>query len=98
MVYVDELWNYGWKYGKSCHMFADTDDELHVMASKIGCSRSWHQQPAPRPDCKSFSHYDLVVSKHQLAIAHGAKQLTMREARNKWVELGYLRKAQVSDE
>lgn len=31
-VYVDSLVNYGWKYGPSCHMMADTLEELHEMA------------------------------------------------------------------
>ena len=34
-VYVDALFNYGWKLGPSCHMIADTLDELHVMADTL---------------------------------------------------------------
>lgn len=74
-VYVDRLTNYGWKLGPSCHMVADTDDELHAMAEKIGLKRSWHQT-APK---HSLSHYDLVGSKRRLAVATGAVELNTRE-------------------
>lgn len=35
-VYVDPLINYGWKLGPSCHMTADTIEELNALAVKIG--------------------------------------------------------------
>lgn len=75
-VYVDEIQEYPYtnlKCKQWCHMFADTDDELHTMATKIGLQRSWHQN---KP---GFSHYDLVPSKRAKAIQCGAKQLTSRE-------------------
>ena len=75
-VYVDEILEYPstkLRYKKWCHMFADSDDELHAMATKIGLQRSWHQN---KP---GFSHYDLVPSKRAKAIQCGAKSLTSRE-------------------
>jgi len=53
-----------------CHMLADTDDELHAMAAKIGVARKWHQK-AGTPQ----SHYDICLTKRALAIAAGAKEI-----------------------
>ncbi len=57
-----------------CHMIADTDDELHAMAERIGVSRRWHQAPP-----KHRSHYDIALSKRALAIAAGAVAITWRQ-------------------
>lgn len=76
MVYVDELLDYGWvlcgKRTQSCHMAADTPEELHALAERIGLRRAWVQR-VPRP------HYDLTPNKRALALRHGAKELTNRE-------------------
>lgn len=58
-----------------CHMLADTDEELHAMAARIGVARRWHQAP-PRHD----SHYDIAQSKRKQAISAGAVQITWRQA------------------
>jgi alkanesulfonate monooxygenase SsuD/methylene tetrahydromethanopterin reductase-like flavin-dependent oxidoreductase (luciferase family) len=65
------------QYGrmKMCHMLADTDEELHAMADRIGVARKWWQAP-PRHD----SHYDIALSKKALAIAAGAVAITWRQA------------------
>jgi len=66
-VYVDHARN---GYGRMimCHMIADTPDELHAMADRIGVARRWFQAP-PKA---SFWHYDIAQSKRALAIAAGA--------------------------
>ena len=66
-VYVDRARN---GYGRMimCHMVADTPDELHAMADRIGVARRWFQAP-PKA---SFWHYDIAQSKRALAIAAGA--------------------------
>jgi hypothetical protein len=71
-VYVDDMRA---SFGRMvmCHMIADTDAELHAMADRIGVSRRWHQAP-PKHD----SHYDIALSKRDLAIAAGAVQITWR--------------------
>lgn len=73
-VYVDDM---KVRYGRMimCHMLADTDEELHQMADRIGVARRWHQRPGT-----SHSHYDICRSKRALAVAAGAKEITMREA------------------
>jgi hypothetical protein len=66
-VYVD---NCAIAYGQMlmCHMIADTPDELHAMAEKIGLQRRWFQEP-PKA---SFWHYDIAQTKRALAVAAGA--------------------------
>lgn len=72
MVYVDDMRA---PYGRMimCHMLADTDDELHVMAAKIGVARKWHQK------CGTvYSHYDIALSKRALAVRFGAQEIDRR--------------------
>jgi hypothetical protein len=72
-VYVDDMRA---PFGRMvmCHMLADSDEELHAMAEKIGLSRRWHQKPGT-----PHSHYDISLSKRVLAVANGAKQLGWRD-------------------
>lgn len=76
-VYVDPLLEHGgsstfpWKV--SCHMYADTEKELHKMADKIGMKRSWYQ------DNEKLKHYDLVASKRLLAVRYGAVEHSCRQ-------------------
>jgi len=79
-VYVDTMRH---PFGRMvmCHMFADTDAELHRMAARIGVARIWHQRPpcdAPGMNA-SWSHYDISVSKRKLAIAYGAEIIEYRQ-------------------
>lgn len=73
-VYVD---NMRAKVGRMimCHMLADSDEELHAMADKIGVARHWHQQAATEQ-----SHYDICLQKRAIAIECGAVEITMRDA------------------
>lgn len=59
-----------------CHMLADSDTELHLMASRIGVARRWWQSP----EKTSGSHYDIALSKRALAVAAGAIEITLRQA------------------
>lgn len=77
-VYVDDMYlSSAGQFGrmKMSHLLADTDEELHAMADKIGVARRWHQAP-PRHD----SHYDIAMSKRAQALAHGAISITWRQA------------------
>lgn len=53
-----------------CHMIADSDDELHAMADRIGVARRWFQG----------DHYDIALSKRRLAVEAGAVEITLRQA------------------
>jgi hypothetical protein len=72
-VYVDDM-RAGFGRMIMCHMIADTDDELHAMAARIGVARRWHQ------DVASGSHYDIALSKRALAVAAGAVEITWKQA------------------
>lgn len=74
-VYVDDM-RAGYGRMVMCHMLADTDDELHAMADRIGVSRRWWQSP----EKTSGSHYDIALSKRALAVQAGAVQVTQRQA------------------
>lgn len=73
-VYVDDMRA---PYGRMImgHMIADTDDELHAMAQRIGIARKWWQSP----EKTSGSHYDIALSKKAMAVKLGAKEITMRQ-------------------
>ena len=51
-----------------CHMLADSLDELHAMASKIGLKREWFQP-------KSTPHYDVSLTKRKQALEQGAQEI-----------------------
>jgi len=55
-----------------CHMVADTIDELHDMAEKIGINRKWFQSKASSP------HYDICKSKRVNAVNFGAIEVDRR--------------------
>lgn len=74
-TFVDMLINYGWKLGPSCHLLADTEEELHAMAESIGMKRSWFQDG----DSHSMPHYDLVESRRKKAIANGAIEINRKQ-------------------
>lgn len=77
-VYVDPLMEYGgsatFRWAHSCHMMADTDEELHRFARKLGLKRQWHQPGPPR---HSVSHYDLNSSRRVAAVKAGAIEVDL---------------------
>lgn len=66
-IYVDDV-RHAYGRMKMCHLWADTDAELHEMARKIGVARRWFQGP-PK---SRWNHYDICISKKKQAIALGA--------------------------
>ena len=74
MVYVGNL-EFGYGRMLMSHMVADTEEELHLMADKIGVVRKWYQNKKE----DGIPHYDICKSKKQLAISFGATQITDRE-------------------
>jgi hypothetical protein len=72
-VYVDNE-QIPYRHMKMCHMLADTEEELHAMADKIGVARRWHQFPGTVK-----SHYDICLSKRARAVQLGAKEIDRHE-------------------
>jgi hypothetical protein len=68
-VYVDRLApcvpTKSWRWAKSAHLIADTLDELHEFAARVGLRRAWFQQG-------STPHYDLTEARHAKALELGA--------------------------
>lgn len=81
-VYVDD---YKAKFRRMvvCHMMADTLDELHEFAAKLGMKREWFQDG-------SAPHYDVNLTRRVLAVKLGAIELPIRidgKANPKWREV-----------
>jgi hypothetical protein len=79
-VYVDPLMVFGgdsaprcFRHKASCHMYADSLEELHRLAGAIGLRREWFQDHAALP------HYDLTASRRELAVRAGAIEHSTRE-------------------
>ena len=70
MVYVDPiascLASRRWRWDHSCHLYADTAEELHRFAPRLGLRHSWFQAKDDLP------HYDLTRGLRALAIRLGA--------------------------
>lgn len=57
-----------------CHMAADSVEELHNMADKIGVNRKWFQVSN-----SGIPHYDICMEKRKAAVRLGAESVTPRE-------------------
>ena len=75
-VYVDKLRDYGWYLGPSCHMTADTLEELMGMAHVLGMKPGWLQL---RQKGVSHPHCDLTQSRRERAVRAGARECDQRE-------------------
>lgn len=77
--YVDKVIDHpktaAWPFGAACHLFADTEEELHALARLIGLRREWFQADSSLP------HYDLTPGKRFLALKKGAHELTPEQVR-----------------
>jgi hypothetical protein len=70
-VYIDKA-NLNYRNMKMCHMIADTEEELHIMAAKIGMKRAWFQANA------SFPHYDVCLMRKKKALEYGTIEVDRR--------------------
>jgi hypothetical protein len=71
-VYVDKLVDYSWRHGPSCHLIADSVEELKEFAVQLGLRVEWFQ---PR----SSPHFDLTSEGRMAAVRMGAIELNNRE-------------------
>lgn len=57
----------------ACHLWADTLEELHAFAQRLGLKRAWFQNHRALP------HYDLTGPRRRRAVALGAEQVSAKE-------------------
>lgn len=70
--YVDDMWKLPMgQFGrmKMSHLIADTEEELHAMAAKLGLKREWYQS----------DHYDVSKRVRGNAIYYGAREISVRQ-------------------
>jgi len=73
--------------GRWSHLIADTQEELHDFAARLGLRRSWFQEPKGfgslplKPESLKAQqwHYDVTGPKREQAIKMGAIPVTQRE-------------------
>lgn len=84
-VYVDQLIatkpyrksaNERWNWTQSCHMMADSEEELHAFAAQLGLKRAWYQNKHPNA---KLHHYDLTSNKRTQALRLGAQEMTREQ-------------------
>ena len=75
-VYVDD-WQQPARVGRYSarwsHLTADTVEELHTFAARLGLRRAWYQDSGHR------WHYDVTESKRGQAITLGARPIGWRD-------------------
>ncbi|UVH57188.1 DUF4031 domain-containing protein [Variovorax paradoxus] len=71
-VYVDNE-KIPWRGKLWCHLVADSLDELHQFAARLGLKRGWFQ------DMASYPHYDVTMSVRERALAFGALPARKRQ-------------------
>ncbi|QNP41668.1 DUF4031 domain-containing protein [Lysobacter solisilvae (ex Woo and Kim 2020)] len=73
-VYVDDA-VHPWRGQRWAHLMADTLDELHAMAARLGIPRRAFQDKA------SGAHYDVTAELRERAIALGAQAISRHRER-----------------
>lgn len=75
-VYVDELnvclKSRKWPYAQSCHLVADSVEELHYFAGRMRLKPAWFQDKPELP------HYDLTKGMRLLAVKLGAVEVNRK--------------------
>jgi hypothetical protein len=87
MIYVDNARipaRVGGITGRWSHLTADTKDELHAFAERIGLRRSWFQTCKRSPGCRPADrcvhwHYDVTDTKRAEALTAGAVPIDLRQ-------------------
>lgn len=73
-VYVDDA-VHPWRGQRWAHLMADTLEELHAMAARLGIPRRAFQNKT------SGAHYDITADLRDLAIASGAVAISRHHDR-----------------
>lgn len=76
-VYVDDMYKSPmgeYRGMKMSHLIADSTEELLKFVDKIGVQRKWIQKKGT-----GYEHFDISISKRDLAVKNGAIEVSMRE-------------------
>jgi hypothetical protein len=66
--------------GRWSHLTADTKDELHAFAARIGLRRAWFQDKPDRFGGPGVHwHYDVTDTRRAAAIAAGAQAIDLHQ-------------------
>lgn len=74
VIWVDPLRDHGWALGESCHLMADTREELMAFAARLGLRAVWFQDHPVHP------HFDLTAKRRAVAVQLGAVELSSRDS------------------
>jgi hypothetical protein len=74
-VYVDDV-AMRWRGKRWYHLTADSTEELHAFAAKVGLKREWFQESEYR---READHYDVTDSFRDKSILLGAIPESWRE-------------------
>ncbi len=78
-VYLDD-WRQPARLGpvedRWSHLVADSDEELHAFAARLGMERAWFQHKVHRPH---HAHYDVPERSRRAALGLGAVAVTWRQ-------------------
>ncbi len=78
-VYLDD-WRQPARLGKVAdrwsHLVADTEEELHAFAARLGMRREWFQHKQHRPH---HAHYDVPERARREVLEMGAVAVSWRE-------------------
>jgi hypothetical protein len=107
-VYVDDFRaeaRVGGLHSRWSHMIADTPEELHEFARRIGLKPEWFQDPCvngkPRAEpgtrLAENWHYDVTDSKRRQALSIGAKPISWRRL-HEVIDARWQAKQEISEE
>jgi hypothetical protein len=71
-IYVDDA-GIVWRGKRRYHLTADSKEELHAFAARIGVKRCWYHRGRTHP------HYDLTGEQRGRAVSEGACEVGSRE-------------------
>lgn len=80
--YVDALVTGAGRRGTSCHLVADSIEELHAFAARLGMRHEWFQDIRTREEPRP--HYLLTESRRERAVRLGAVQVTRKQMVGVW--------------
>ena len=70
-----------WPFEDICHLVADSPDELHEFAKKLGVSSEWFE---PHSKCP---YYNLTGNRREAALKLGATEIDLQNIKDRMGEM-----------